>query len=54
VLDLLEVRGFEVTAAARERVESCESVELLERWYAAAKSASNSAPNSSVDQLLAD
>jgi hypothetical protein len=40
VLDVLELRGFEVEAAARERVESCESLEQLERWYVAAKSAS--------------
>ncbi|HVI00987.1 MAG TPA: hypothetical protein VM869_19855 [Enhygromyxa sp.] len=41
VLDTLELRGIEVTEVARERVETCASVEQLERWYAAAKSASN-------------
>jgi hypothetical protein len=54
VLDFLELRGFEVTAAARERVASCESVEQLERWYTAAKSASNSPRSSTVDQMLED
>jgi len=48
VLDILELRGFELSAAARERVESCESIEQLERWYEAAKSASAQ----SVAQLL--
>ncbi|HVH98960.1 MAG TPA: hypothetical protein VM869_09625 [Enhygromyxa sp.] len=48
VLDVLELRGFEVSEAVRERVESCESIEQLERWYAAAKSG----PVQSPDQLL--
>ncbi|HVI02542.1 MAG TPA: hypothetical protein VM869_27735 [Enhygromyxa sp.] len=48
VLDILELRGFELSAAARERVESCESIEQLERWYEAAKSASEQ----SIAQLL--
>ena len=56
VLDVLELRGLEVTPTARERVESCESIEQLERWYAAAKSVSAESPDqvNQVDQLLAD
>ncbi|HLT36097.1 MAG TPA: hypothetical protein VK034_07420 [Enhygromyxa sp.] len=35
---------------AHERIESCESVDTLERWYAAAKAA---ATNHDVEHLLA-
>lgn len=49
VLDVLELRGLAISLPARERVESCESVEQLERWYAAAKSESAE----SLAQLLA-
>ena len=49
VIDMLELRGFVLTTQQRERIESCESIETLERWYAAAKTA---AANHSVEQLL--
>lgn len=49
VLDVLELRGFGITAEQRARVHGCESVEVLERWYAAAK---HVAANHSLDQLL--
>jgi len=50
VVDVLELRGFTLSQAQRERIASCESVETLERWYEAGKTA---AANQSVDQLLA-
>lgn len=50
VVDILELRGFTLTQAQRERIGSCESVQTLERWYEAGKLA---AANQSVDQLLA-
>jgi hypothetical protein len=46
LVDMLEVRGFALTPPQRERIESCDSLELLQRWYAAAKT------TSSVDELL--
>jgi flagellar biosynthesis/type III secretory pathway protein FliH len=49
VLDVLDLRGFALTAALRERLESCDSIELLERWYTTAKSA---AANHPLDELL--
>jgi hypothetical protein len=49
IFDLLELRGLAVTPAQRERIESCESLETLERWYAAVKAA---AANQSVEELL--
>lgn len=49
ILDVLELRGLTVTRAQRERVESCESLETLERWYEAVKAAS---ANQTVEQLL--
>lgn len=49
VLDVLELRGFVVTQEQRARVDACESIEVLERWYAAAK---HVAANHSLDQLL--
>jgi hypothetical protein len=49
LVDMLEVRGLTLTQSQRERIASCESLETLERWYAAAKMA---APKSSIDQLL--
>lgn len=51
VVDVLELRGFALTPEHRERIGSCGSVELLQRWYAAARSA---AANQLVDELLAD
>ena len=49
ILDLLELRGLPVTSEQRERVEPCESLETLERWYAAVKAA---AAGQTVDELL--
>ena len=49
ILDLLELRGVTVTAAQREQVETCESLETLERWYAAVKAATTA---QTVDELL--
>jgi hypothetical protein len=49
VLDVLELRGFEPTPEQRERISACESVEMLERWYADAKTV---AANHSIDRLL--
>jgi hypothetical protein len=49
ILDILELRGLPVTSAERERVESCESLETLERWYAAVKVA---AANQKAEDLL--
>jgi hypothetical protein len=49
ILDILELRGFAVTVAQRERVESCESLETLERWYAGVKTA---AANQTAEELL--
>ena len=50
VLDILELRGFKITNTARECVSTCESVEQLERWYAAAKSPSNQTVEQVLDQ----
>ena len=49
ILDVLELRGLPVTQATQERIESCDELETLERWYAAVKSA---AANQPVEQLL--
>jgi hypothetical protein len=46
VLAVLAARGFEVTAAARERITSCTDVDQLERWVSAAVTAA------SVDELF--
>lgn len=37
IVDMLEFRGLALTQEQRERVESCESMGSLERWYAAAR-----------------
>jgi hypothetical protein len=50
IVDVLELRGFVLSAAQRERIDSCEPLETLERWYAAVKAA---AVESTVDDLLA-
>jgi hypothetical protein len=49
IVDVLELRGFVMTPEQRERITSCESVETLERWYAAAKTI---AANHAIDDLL--
>jgi hypothetical protein len=49
ILDILELRGLAVTATQRERVESCQSLETLERWYAAVKTP---AANQTTEELL--
>ncbi|WP_146157495.1 hypothetical protein [Enhygromyxa salina] len=49
IVDILELRGFTVTAAHRARVESCEDLEALERWYAAARTLPTDA---ALDQLF--
>jgi hypothetical protein len=48
IVDVLELRGVEVPPAARDRIQSCESLDLLERWYVAAKSAATQ----NVEQML--
>jgi hypothetical protein len=44
-----EQRGFVLTPAQRERIESCESFEILERWLTTVHSA---AVNQHVDEIL--
>lgn len=49
LIDVLELRGLALTPALRRRIERCDSVETLERWYSGAKGA---AANVSLDKLL--
>ncbi len=49
IADLLEVRGFALSFEQRARIQSCRSLETLQRWYAAAKTAPLDQP---VDRLL--
>ncbi len=49
VIDSFELRGLTLTHAQRERIEACESLEALERWYAAIKARTT---DLDVDQLL--
>jgi hypothetical protein len=49
IVDILELRGFVLAPEQRERIAACESLETLERWYAAAKTA---AVSPGVDALL--
>ncbi|MFO7561213.1 MAG: hypothetical protein R6X02_01115 [Enhygromyxa sp.] len=49
IVDVLELRGLVLAERERERIAACESLETLERWYAAAKAA---AANQPVDELL--
>ncbi len=51
LVDVLELRGFTVTAEQRARIEACASLETLQRWYTAAKTVSLDTP---VDRVLAD
>ncbi len=51
LVDVLELRGFVLTPDMRERIAACDSIETLERWYAAAKAA---AANTELAALLAD
>ncbi|WP_100448772.1 hypothetical protein [Glycomyces xiaoerkulensis] len=46
LLKLVELRGIEVSAEARERIESCTDSGQVERWFARAVEAS------SIDQIL--
>jgi hypothetical protein len=48
LLDVLELRGFTVTAACRARIEGCEQFDTLERWYADARVADPSTPLSNL------
>jgi hypothetical protein len=48
IIDVLELRGLEVSPTTRDRIQSCASLEVLERWYAAAKSAATT----NVEQLF--
>ncbi len=50
IVDLLEARGFALMPEHRARIETCSSLELLQRWYTAAKTAPLDQP---VDRLLA-
>ncbi|KIG11502.1 hypothetical protein DB30_04153 [Enhygromyxa salina] len=38
LVDILELRGFTVTADHRARIQSCDSLETLEGWYTKARS----------------
>jgi hypothetical protein len=49
LVDVLELRGFTVSAEHRARVQSCEDLEALERWYAKARTLPTTAP---LDQLF--
>jgi hypothetical protein len=49
LVDLLDARGFELGPAARQRVQSCEELAVVERWYAAARVLP---PGSPVEELL--
>jgi hypothetical protein len=46
LVDVLALRGLTLTPPQRERIEACDSLETLQRWYAAAKTAV------SVDELF--
>lgn len=48
LLDVLELRGFTLTEAARARIEGCEQFDTLERWYANARAMDPSTPLSDV------
>lgn len=48
LLDVLELRGFTLTAAARARIEDCEQFDTLQHWYANARAMSPSTPLSDV------
>jgi hypothetical protein len=48
IIDMLEFSGGSLAPALRERVESCDSLALLERWYAAVKTRTDQPP----DELL--
>jgi hypothetical protein len=48
IVDFLELRGFALSPALRERIAACEVVGTLERWYEAAKTAPANQP---VDQI---
>jgi hypothetical protein len=37
LVDILELRGFTVTTEHRARVDACDELETLERWYAKAR-----------------
>jgi hypothetical protein len=47
--DVLELRGFPLTTELSERIDLCESLATLERWYNEAKTA---AANQPLDALL--
>jgi Uma2 family endonuclease len=41
LLDVLLARGFDVPARVRERIQSCSELDLLQRWFTLAVTASN-------------
>jgi hypothetical protein len=49
VVQVLELRGFTLTDPQRKRIAACDSLETLQRWDAAAKTAATTQP---VDELL--
>jgi hypothetical protein len=48
---VLELRGFTLTDAQRDRIAACDSLETLQRWDEAAKTAATNQP---VDELLVE
>jgi rRNA-processing protein FCF1 len=48
LVDVLELRGFALSAASRARIEACEQFEMLERWYARARAVDPSTPLADV------
>jgi hypothetical protein len=49
LVEVLQIRGFALTDAQRERIASCDTLETLERWFVAVKVA---AANQLVDEIL--
>jgi hypothetical protein len=49
LVDVLEARGFVVSAEQRARVQACEDNDILDRWYAKARTL---ATTTSLDLLF--
>jgi hypothetical protein len=49
LVDVLELRGFVVTPGFRARVDACDELDTLERWYATARTMPASA---SLEQVV--
>jgi hypothetical protein len=48
LLDVIELRGFTLTAASRARIGGCEQFDVLERWYANVRAMDPNTPLSDV------